>query len=193
MRKLVSIFLCAFLITGVGVVLADVQIDEGQSKSTAPIKWFTARYARDAAFPSVISSGKVVVWDSTSNDGVTVNTTTTSYDGLAIGITIDTIPASSRDNSAANDEGYNNWGRVQVWGRAAAVSFDSGATTCVAGSKVGAHSAAGESTLFALSALSDDITVAARHMPNLSRDYIGVTLEACAAGNKDIDVFVNRG
>lgn len=123
MKKL-FIFALALSLLGLGglteVSYADVQIDEGQLKSTAPVKFFVGRYARTGAISTAgayeISKDSVVVWDTTSADGVTIQSTTTADSGLVAGITMDLIPGSSRDNTAVLDDGYSNWGRIQTWG-----------------------------------------------------------------------------
>lgn len=191
MRKLFILVLALTLTCG-GISFAGLQIDQGQTRGQADsvTKFFVARNGRVAS----ISADRVVVLDSTSNDGITVTTTTTSYDGLAVGVTIDAITGITSDNTAASGLNQNNWGRVQVYGRHASVSWDSGAVTCVAGTKVAAHSAAGVATILRRSAISDDAAAAGTgQYPNASRDSFGVTLEACAAGNSTIDIFLTRG
>jgi len=185
------------LLVGVGPAFGDVQIDRGQAKSSAPIKFFVARYARTGAVATAgafqISADSVVIWDSTSNDGVSVQTSTTSADGLAIGITMDAIPGSSRDNSSTNDEAYGNWGRVQCWGRYdearwAAGMFPNGVAPG-AGSRVATSAtaqAAGVYLDLAPSGTAED------GASNTSRDHFGVLLEAAAAGDSAIDIFINR-
>lgn len=189
--KKILFFVMALALSG-GVSFADVQIDSGQSKATAPVKFFVARNARQATFPNVISKDSVVIWDSTSNDGVTVTTSTTSNDGLVVGITMDEIPGSSRDNTASTDEGYGNWGRVQCWGRynealwAAGMFANGGAPP--AGSRVGTSATAQQLGLY------QEVyqTGTSNGALNTSKDHVGVLLEAAAAGDTAIDVFVDR-
>src|SRR3990167_858399 len=145
MKKILFIALALFLAFG-QVGFAEIQLDEGQSKGQSGKTniWFLARNTGTTA----VSADRVVIWDTTSNDGISVKTTTTSYDGLVAGVTMDAIPAVSTDATAADSSGNGNWGRVQVYGRHANVSWDSGAVSGAAGSKVSAHSTAGLSTFY---------------------------------------------
>lgn len=97
--------------TGMGVSFADVQIDEGQAHGTAAVKYFIGRVASN----QIVSKDRVVVFDQTSDDGVTVTMTTTSRDALVAGITMEAITGISSD-SVASDLSRSNWGRVQTWG-----------------------------------------------------------------------------
>lgn len=137
MKKILFIALALSVALG-GMCFADVQIDAGQAKNQAAVKFFIARNSRTA----LISADRVVVWDSASDDGISVTTTTTSGDGLVAGITIDAIPGSSSD-SATTDMGYANWGRVQTWGRIDGVPTATGAANTVAGSRMCASTTAG--------------------------------------------------
>jgi len=119
MKKLIA-FLLLLLSFGIGEAKADVQIDEGQYKGTASVVFFVGRYGRTGAIATAganqISADSIVVWDTTSADGVSVQTSTTSGDPLAAGVTMDIIPGTSRDNTATLDRSNNNWGRIKVWG-----------------------------------------------------------------------------
>lgn len=68
-------------------------------------------------------SGDAVIYDTTSDDGVTVALTTTSADGAFAGICVTAIPSSdgtTTTTSALDDIGRRNWGYIQVHGRALA-------------------------------------------------------------------------
>lgn len=183
--KKVKFFFFALLLTGLGFseVLADVQIDEGQAKGTAPIQFFVGRYARTGAVATAggyrISKDSVVIWDATSADGVTIQTSTTSGDSLRAGITLDEIPGSSRDNTAAEDEGYNNWGRIQTWGLGSNVralnEIDAGEHVCVSGT------AQSVVTCSSTSATGGSASV----------DSVGIALNATSSGTVDIIVYAN--
>jgi len=189
MRKLLSFLLIGVLAFSVNVY-AEQQIDEGQQRgqTNAVSKFFVARNAREG---TLISADRVVIWDTTSNDGVTVTTSTTSFDPLVAGVTIDAIVGITSDNTAADSSGTSNWGRVRVYGRHAAVSWDSGDTICTVGGLVAHHNLAGEATSFL--AISEDVAGAITGRRATSRDSFGVALEGCAADNKDLDIFVNIG
>ena len=203
MKKIISLFAALTFILS-GLALADIQIDRGQERSASPKKFFVARFARTASTtsasntqPGWISADSIVVWDSTSNDGRTVTTSTTSSDGLVAGIAMENILGSSRDNTAAEDESYGNFGRVQCWGRYnearwnAAMSPGLGAAMS-AGSRFSTSATAQNAGLYteayvATTGYTDDDSSL-----NTSRDYAGVTLEATTAGDTAIDVFVDR-
>ena len=186
MRKYFYLVLALVVMFG-GVSFADLQIDEGMTRGQAGAvsKFFVARNARVAT----ISADRVVIWDTTSNDGVSVTTSTTSFDNLVAGVTIDSIPGITSDSTAAANVTTGNYGRVRVYGRHAGVSFDSNATTCLAGARIASHSLAGTATPLATSVgVSGDGS-----LTGISGDALGITLEACAAGNRTLDVFIQKG
>lgn len=119
---ILSLIALAFsgVVVGGSLGYADVQLDQGQSKDTAPKVFFVGRYGRTGAIATAgafkISKDMVVLWDVTSADGVSVQTTTTAGEGLVAGIAMEDIAGSSRDNTAAQDLSYGNWGRIQTWG-----------------------------------------------------------------------------
>lgn len=178
------------------VAFASLQIDEGQSKDTATGKtiFFVGRFGRTNALGTagnMVSKDRVVIWDAVSDDGVTINTSTTSNDSLAAGVTMDDIPGSSRDNTATLDLSYPNWGRIQTWGKHAAVSWDQstagGASSLLAvGSMVG-NSARGTGTAGMYLLVSGDSTRAA-----ISKDTLGFLLNSPAATDKTADIFIRR-
>ena len=186
MKKFIFVLALSVLLgIGQGVSFAEIQLDSGQNKglSGKTNVWFIARNARQ---DSPISADRVVIWDANSNDGISVRTSTTSYDALVVGVTMDAIPSVTSDATAANSEGFNNWGRVQIYGRHANVSFDSGATSGAVGSKISAHSTAGLATFYR--GLSEDPTAANQ----VSNDSFAVSLEAASASTKDLDIFIRR-
>ena len=182
MRKFYSFILALALIGGglVGNAQADSQIDRGQSLSTAAKKFFVGRYARTGAVATAgansLSKDMVVIWDSTSKDGVSVLTTTTSNDSLKAGVLMDNIPGSSDDNTASEDESNRNWGRVQTWGYHADVLSIGNIS---AGDRLCTSSTAGRvSTCVSTGAQSADSVV------------VGVALES-ASGTSTVDAMLN--
>ena len=111
MKKILFLMLALSFVFG-QVGFADVQIDEGQQHGQKAVKFFIGRVTQD----TYISKDRVVVWDSTSKDGVTVKTTTTSCDGLVAGVTMDNITGVSSDNAASDYIDGVNFGRIQTWG-----------------------------------------------------------------------------
>lgn len=182
MKKLSILFLALALCFSFGqVVLADVQIDAGQRKSDAPVKFMIVRLADSSTFPVGVSKDSVVVWDSTSKDGVTIKLSTTSGDLLAAGIMMDSITGITSDNTAAEDMGSPVWGRMQTWGlyENATILTNCQATT---GSRLITSATAG--------ALSDNN---ANIDDQLSSDgmMVGVALESPSSGTVDMMVKID--
>lgn len=184
MKKI--IFLLAFSLIAVPL-FADQQINEGQDKSTAAVKFTTVRYGRTGAVATAggnaLSKDMVVIWDAVSKDGVSVLTSTTSYDKLGAGILMDAIPGSSRDNSVANDLGYPNFGRMQTWGfhdnALSSGNITAGDALCVGGS-------AGR--VFSCTAV---LAVAGGLNTSADLTAVGVALETVAgASQSTVDMFV---
>ena len=171
MKKILFIALALTLALGQVVCFADVQIDEGQQKGTAAVKFFVARNARQ----TLISADRVVVWDSTSKDGVTVTTTTTSADKLVAGITIDDFSGVSSDEAANSDTSFGNWGRVQTWGLHEDVTTASG----------GAYPAG--------SAICSSTTAGAAASCTTSTDgtMVGISLETGTGAAGTVDMMVS--
>ncbi len=68
-----------------------------------------------------IAAGSVVVWDDVLDDGVSVETTTTSGDGAVAGVLVTTVvsndPDASANTLASDDAGLAaNWGWLQTYG-----------------------------------------------------------------------------
>lgn len=176
MRKF-FVFMLALLIAGGQVVLADVQIDSGMKKGTAAVKFFIGRNARQ----STISADRVVIWDTTSMDGVSVKTTTTSGDKLVAGIAMDTINGVTSDVAATSDTAFGNWGRIQTWGLHQNVYTASGAEL-TAGRVAITSSTAG--------AIGDNMT---ETIKDLSSDgmMVGVAVETDSSNTCDIMVHAD--
>lgn len=179
MKKPISWLLFSLLILSSGIAFADTQIDEGQGKDTSKVIFFVGRYARTTAIGTngnMISKDRVVVWDKVSDDGVTIDYSTTSGDLLNVGVAMDDIPGSSRDNTAALDLSSPNWGRIQTWGKHASVFHDSNHNWAAAGANVCIGATAGQVT-DCVGASSDNVAV-------------GTTL---AAGTSTrVDIFVHK-
>lgn len=194
MKKLIS-FLSILALIG-GVAVAEVQIDKGQEKDDSKSAFVVVRYGRTNAIANngnMISKDRVVVWDTTSNDGVTVNLSTTSNDAAVAGVTIDDIPGSSRDNSAASDLGYDNWGRMRVYGRHASVSWDSSTLVGTQGGAIPAGSkvsVSGRATVGGAAGVFRAASEDASGLNNVSKDHFGFLSETPSAGDKTADIFI---
>jgi len=66
-----------------------------------------------------ITANDVVVYDTNSDDGVSVRLTTTSADGAIAGIAVSTFQSSdaSTGTTASDDYGRRNWGYILVHGK----------------------------------------------------------------------------
>lgn len=131
MKKIYSFLLVATLLLGMGGVAfayddggaVNVKETSGGSPADAVRVYQLVRYpAVDAGGPeNSLSAGDVVVWDTNSDDGVTVNSThkaTMSCDAVA-GVVVSTVltgDVNSSTSSAAGDLGRKNWGYIQTYG-----------------------------------------------------------------------------
>ena len=135
MRKLSILLSLAILLSG-GVAIAyqeasDPGIKEASGGTVAQgVKVYQlVRNPNAGANDATFVSTDVVLWDTISDDGVTVNKTTdlgitTSTDAVA-GVVVGEIPSAEAVgvvNSAADDLGNRNWGYIQTYGVALAKS-----------------------------------------------------------------------
>ena len=75
------------------------------------------RYANCNANDMHISPDNAVIWDTVSDDGVTVMLSTTSADSRVAGVAVSHIlTADAAGNTAAQDIGRRNWGYIQTYG-----------------------------------------------------------------------------
>ena len=107
----------------------------GASQDTPTRVYVLVRYAsRDGGTTTsnspTLASGSAVIWDTTSDDGVTIRTTTVSADPAFAGITVSAIlsPDTVNVTSAADDNGRRNWGYAQVYGPLSGARIVAGGT-----------------------------------------------------------------
>lgn len=108
------------------------------ARQSEPIRVFKlVRFPRltSGVNTAALASGDVVVYDTVSDDGISVCTTTSSHDNAVAGICVTTIQTIdiAAGGIAADQEGYRNWGWIIVHGPAFAK------TTLGAGSGVVAN------------------------------------------------------
>lgn len=132
MKKLFRFFLIAAFILG-GSVSAFAYQDDGNVHSTEssnataadPVRVYQlVRYPVTAAGNSTsvsttVSAGDVVVWDTVSDDGVTINVVNAgsqSCDAVAGIVVSPTITGDTGAVSAVSDIGHKNWGYIQTYG-----------------------------------------------------------------------------
>jgi hypothetical protein len=95
---------------------------------------------------TTLSAESIVIWDTTSADGVTVTTTTTSSDARIAGIVVNDILTPENGalgNTAVQDLGKRNWGYIQTYGYAKAMFNSLGAS--VVGTSFGTSATASQS------------------------------------------------
>lgn len=138
-----------------------------------------------------IASGDVVVYDTNSDDGVTVRLTTTSADGAIAGIAVTSIPTSDTvQNSAADGDGMRNWGWIIVHGKANAKVGAGGANGNAIGDVVITSTDSGAVTTFRDLANPTAVATAA----GVNRAVTGrggFFLDAADASSTTSEVFVN--
>jgi len=137
MRKALFGFLALLLSAGVAMAY-DQPVDpglveHGGSSAAEGVKVY--RLVRNPvvlANTGSFSSGEVVVWDTVSDDNVTVNYPsrvgiTGSSDAVA-GVVVGTIPTADSTGTAVTDLGKRNWGYIQIYGKALASVDGTGIT-----------------------------------------------------------------
>lgn len=127
-----------------------------------------------------IAAGSVVVWDDLLDDGISVETTTTSGDGRVAGILVTTVASGDVEgkvSTASDDAGMNaNWGWLQTYGlndnnTADTVAVTAGQTIC-AGATAGTYSAMIVGTT------------------TTNGGILGSSLQAAAASGEDSPIFI---
>lgn len=126
MRKLIALILLTITFGGVAFAYDDPANEgtilgtRGGQQGTAVRDYKLVRFASTSQAASVqtISVGEVVVYDTVSDDGITIRRTTTSGDGAIAGVVVTAIQSSdaSSGTSAQDDAGRRNWGYIQVHG-----------------------------------------------------------------------------
>ena len=142
MRKLIRLLAVPVIVVLLGgIAYATPQpSDPGELKGPVGLRQSTARkvyqlvrYAEQGATSVPLASGEVVVWDTISDDGVTIDVTTTSADGSIAGIAVTSFETADVIGPASNQEGRRNWGFIQVYGPALAYVNRGGGNAYAAG------------------------------------------------------------
>ena len=130
-----------------------------------------------------ISPESIVIWDTVSDDGVTVTTSTTSGDNAVAGViaaTTVTPEYGCLGNTATTDAGKRNWTWLQTYGYAKVLVATN--LTCVAGDKLGTSTQAGAASTFTQTGtLSGGVS-----------GWAGIFYDAVsiAAGGDDAEMFI---
>lgn len=146
-------------------------------QSDPPKKFRMVRYIGGLT-ASTLAADSIVVWDTVTDDGVTVNTTTQSGDSSVAGILVQAIMTQdTTSNTAVQDIGKDNWSWLQTYGLSQVDM--SGTTTVLAGSAMGTSGTAGKATMFMPSTTN-----------SLAQGNAGFFLDAAAASSTDVECFV---
>ena len=163
MKKLIYSFIITSFLLGGGVAFA---YDDGglvnKIESSGGYADDAVRVLQLVRYPEIdpnrpsISAGDVVVWDTISDDGVTVNylDKAGSVDSVAGVIVSATIPTADASGTAAQTTGRRNWGYMQTYGLNTNVQIEA---TTVAGQSLTVHP-----THNGFATPADDDTVVAR-------------------------------
>ncbi len=192
MKKIFCLILVALL--GAGVAYAATPgyrlspgIGENKSSAqggtqSAPGKTFRmVRYvpAAGTANSATLVTESIVVYDIISDDGVTVTTTTTSYDSAVAGIIAQVaLTPVTLSNTAAQDRGNRNWTWLQTHGLAQ-VRVQTDTSTVTAGDAMSCGDVAGEAADY-VGGGTDAST----------QGNAGFFYDTAAAGTDDVECFV---
>lgn len=192
MNKFFALFLGALLLSGVAFAAQEPTLSGWENKSryaqqagegtqTTVLK--LVRNSMAGSSVAGISSGDVVIYDTVSDDGISVRTTTTSADGAIAGIAVTSIPSSDNlsGTSAAADAGHRNFGYIIVHGKATANVTAGGTNNNAVGDGFVTSTDAGKITM-------NDLTTAAlsRRSPKGGFFYDGADTTSTS-----VDVQVN--
>ena len=192
LRKIIALVLVALMCASVAFAATPgyrLSPGIGENKTSAqggtqsdPGKTFRiVRYMPPSGGPNdaTLVTESIVVWDTTSDDGVTVTTTTTSYDSRVAGIIVQAaLTPSTMGNTAAEDISKRCWTWLQTHGLSQ-VRVQGDCSTASAGDALSCGSDAGEACDFLASA-----TVAT------ANGNAGFFMDAGSAGADDVEVFL---
>lgn len=147
MKKFYSIFLLGFILLAGNSFAYDEgakthNIEDSTGPQDVPVRVYQLvrfPFSGVGNIGVAVSAGDVLMWDTISDDGITVNIlselSATSLDAVA-GVAVGAIPtADVVGNTASLDTGRRNWGYVQTYGLNETVNQDG---TLVVGRAIGA-------------------------------------------------------
>lgn len=184
-RKFILVLLAVLFIAGTAIAATPGdrtspgrgEISTMPYPSDPPKKFRVVRFVGTAG-GSAQAKDSIVVWDSTLDDGITINTTTTSGDSTVAGVLVTAaLTQDTADNTAVQDIGKDNWAWLQTYGLSQVDT--SSAVAIVAGGAMGTSTTAGAATMFLPSTTS----------PNV-QGYAGFFFDAASAGATDVECFV---
>lgn len=149
-------------------------------QSDPPKKFRVVRWVGAGAAESELAKDSIVIWDLTIDDGVTINTTTTSYDSSVAGILVTAaLTQDTADNTAIQDIGRDNWAWLQTYGKSQA-DLCTLCTVPIAGAAMGTSSTAGKANVFLPSTTL-----------SYANGYAGFYFDSATAGATDVECFVH--
>ena len=161
---------------GVGDILGQKGLQDQGNKIFRMVRYVPPTWSGSDA----LATESIVVWDLSSDDGVTVTTTTVSCDSAVAGIIVAQALTPQVDgNTAAQDRGKRNWTWLQTYG-VSQVRVESGADINTAGDAMGTSTVAGEATFFDV-----NNTTNPRAMGNAGFFY-----DTASASDDDVEVFI---
>lgn len=124
MKKIILALSLIMFSSGVAFALdnpsdvGEIKKVRGSDQATPTKVYKLVRYVRNGVNDVAVVSGDALVYSTVSDDGVSVNLTTTSGDNAFAGIAVTAIQSSDSltTTSATDDIGRRNWGYIQVHG-----------------------------------------------------------------------------
>jgi len=189
MKKYLSIFVAVLLVVGVafsasaglsgpgtGDILGQGKYQSDAHKIFRMVRYVPATYAG----ATTLAADSIVIWDLGEDDGVTVSTSTTSYDSAVAGIIVVSVVTPDTDgNTAAQDRGKANWTWLQTYGLSQ-VNLSAASSTIAAGAALATSTTAGEASPFVASA---SVTGA--------NGNAGFFYDAASPGDDDVECFLS--
>jgi hypothetical protein len=163
---------------GAGEIIAKNGANDIPDKTFRIVRFMVASNDVKPADTPSLTADSIVIWDTTSDDGVTVCTTTTSYDSAVAGVVPIAILTPDAPGATANvDLGRRNWGWLQTYGKCEVYGMTLG--TAAVKSALGTSSQAGAAGVYVSSAT----------VPT-TQGNAGFYYDAYTAGATDVEAFV---
>ena len=196
MRKLFSVLIAVLLLAGTayaatpgyrrnpgtGDILGQGKYQSDAHKIFRMVRYVPVTYSG----ASTLEADSIVVWNLTSDDGVTVTTSTTSSDSAVAGIIVQQALTPDTDgNTAAQDAGQGNWTWLQTYGLSQCDLSADGAVA--SGAAMGTGTSAGAATAHTVSSK----TTLSGTNDSRALGNAGFFFDAAAASATDVECFVN--
>jgi len=185
-KKLMFLALAILFVCGVAFAEPGDRTSPGRGeivqmpyKSDPPKRFRVVRWVGVGASESELAKDSIVTWDIVRDDGITISTTTVSYDSAVAGILVTAaLTQDTAGNTAEQDMGRDNWAWLQTYGKSQ-VDLSSTLVGVEAGDAMGTSSTAGK---------------ACRYYGNTvnprGQGYAGFFYDDAAASATDVECFV---